>query len=316
MTSGTIAPKRNPGDGGRARLPDRTGHATGPDGVRIAFEVFERFEESGSGEPTIVMLPSAPIVHARQWKGQIHFLSRSSRVVTYDGRGNGGSDRPTEPDAYTEERVLGDLAAVLDATGTGRAILVGLCSDGVWRAIEYAAANPERVQGIVAFAVGVPLLTAPHPWRVAWSFEDPLPTDEGWAKVNRHYLRRDYAGFARFFFGELLTEPHSTKQLEDTVAWACEGSIDAMIADSEAEQGYDLASVEATCRAVRCPMLLVHGSEDRCQPISRARRLAELTGAPLVVVEGAGHLIPGRHPVLANLLIRDFVRSVTEATVP
>ena len=61
-------------------------------------------------------------------------------------------------------------------------------------------------------------------------------------------------------------------------------------------------------------MLLVHGTADRCQPIERAHRLAELTSAPLVVVEGAGHMIPGRHPVLANLLIRDFVRSLaTEA---
>jgi hypothetical protein len=43
---------------------------------------------------------------------------------------------------------------------------------------------------------------------------------------------------------------------------------------------------------------------------TRARRLAEIRGAPLVVVEGANHMIPGRHPVLANLLIRDFVRSL------
>ncbi len=61
-----------------------------------------------------------------------------------------------------------------------------------------------------------------------------------------------------------------------------------------------------------CPMLLVHGTEDRCQPLSRAQRLAELTGAPLVVVEGADHMIPGRHPVLANLLIREFIRSLEE----
>ena len=57
-------------------------------------------------------------------------------------------------------------------------------------------------------------------------------------------------------------------------------------------------------------MLLVHGTEDHCQPLARAQPLSELTGAPLVVVEGADHMIPGRHPVLANLLIRDFVRSI------
>jgi len=82
--------------------------------------------------------------------------------------------------------------------------------------------------------------------------------------------------------------------------------------DADADFDLDQAAVEAICRAVRCPLLLVHGSEDSCQPLARAQRLSELTGAPLVVVEGADHMIPGRHPVIANLLIRDFVRSLEE----
>ena len=201
------------------------------------------------------------------------------------------------------------------ATGTTSAVLVGLCGDGVWRSIEFAATRPERVEGIVAFAAGVPLLAPPHPWKVAWSFDDELPTDEGWAKQNRHYWRRDYPGFVRFFFEEITSEPHSTKQIEDAVEWALDGSVDARLADMDVEGTSDLASVEATCRAVTCPMLIVHGTEDTCQPIARSRRLSELTGAPFVVVEGADHMIPGRHPVLANLLIRDFIRSIgrTEA---
>ena len=48
---------------------------------------------------------------------------------------------------------------------------------------------------------------------------------------------------------------------------------------------------------------------------TRSYRLAELTGAPLVVVDGADHMIPGRHPVLANLLIRDFIQSLAMEAV-
>jgi pimeloyl-ACP methyl ester carboxylesterase len=206
--------------------------------------------------------------------------------------------------------MVGDIEAVMDGTGTDAAVLIGLCSDGVWRAIQLAATRPERVQGIVAFAPGVPLLAPPHPWKLAWSFDDELAADVGWAKLNRHYWRRDYAGFARFFFEEITSEPHSTKQIDDAVEWALEGSVDAMIADMDVDGSTDLATVEATCRAVTCPMLIVHGTEDTCQPIGRSRRLSELTGAPLVEVEGADHMIPGRHPVLANLLIRDFIRSL------
>jgi pimeloyl-ACP methyl ester carboxylesterase len=292
----------------RAREPDAAGQAVAPDGVPIAYEI------AGSGDPTLVFLPSAPIVHSRQWKGQVPYLSRHNRVVTYDGRGNGESGRPTTPEAYAPERMDGDLATVMDATDTQAAVLVGLCGDGVWFAVRYAAAHPERVVGIVAFAVGVPLLSPPHPWRVQYSFTDELPTDEGWAKLNEHYWRRDYHGFVDFFFDQLLPEPHSTKPHEDIVGWAMDGSVEAMLADAHAPGTGTIDEVVEIARAVRCPMLLVHGALDRCQPLTRARALSELTGAPLVVLEGAGHLIPGRHPVKANLLIREFVDSLSWGT--
>jgi len=298
-------------DSGRARLPDRSGYATGPDGVRLAYDVY------GGGDPTIVLLPSTPIIHSRQWKAQIPYLARHWRVVAFDGRGNGRSDRPTTGEAYHDDRLVEDIATVLDATETGRAVLVGLCTDGVWRAIRLAAEQPDRVLGIVAFSVGVPMLAPPKPHYVAAgaAFEDELPTSEGWAKYNLHHWRRDYEDFARFFFSEITSEPHSTKAIDDATGWAVDGSVDAMLADREAEFPFDLAAIEATCQAVRCPMLLIHGTEDTCQSPARAQRLRELTGAPLVIVEGADHMIPGRHPVLANLLIRDFVRSL-EGAVP
>jgi len=295
-------------DGGRARLPVRSGLAEGSDGVRLAWEEF------GGGDPTILLLPSAPIIHSRQWKAQIHFLSRFWRVITFDGRGNGRSDRPTDPAAYDDDRMVADIVTVLDATGSERAVLVGLCVDGVWRAIRLAAEDPGRVLGIVAFGIGVPRLAPPQPHYVAAGavFDEVLPTSDGWAKHNRHHWLRDYADFARFFFSEMTTEPHSTKAIEDATAWAVDGSVEVMLAERQADFPFDLETVEARCRAVRCPMLLVHGTEDRCQTIDRAQRLAELSGAPLVVVEGANHMIPGRHPVLANLLIRDFVRGLAQ----
>ena len=293
---------------GVARRPKTSGDVAAPDGVRIHFDVF------GAGEPTLVLLPNAPIIHSRQWKAQIHFLSRFYRVVTYDGRGNGLSDRPTDPAAYHDDRFVEDLVAVMDATDTAAAVLVGLCVDGVWRSVRLAAERPDRVLGIVAFAVGVPRLapTQPHYLDANAHFDEELPTTEGWAKMNAHYWRRDYADYARFFFRETTSEPHSSKAIEDAVAWALDGSVDAMLAEGEAGFPFDLPAVEATCRAVRCPMLIVHGTEDTCQLPARAERLAEITGAPLVLVEGADHMIPGRHPVLANLLIRDFVRGLPE----
>jgi pimeloyl-ACP methyl ester carboxylesterase len=301
-----VAPRTLHDDGGRAAAPGRSDVAVGPDGVRLGFDVY------GAGEPTLVLLPSAPIIHSRQWKAQVPYLSRRYRVVTYDGRGNGRSDRPIDPAAYHDDRFLADLVTVMDATDTERAVLVGLCIDGVWRAIRLAAEQPGRVLGIVAFGIGVPRIGPPQPHYVAATrvFDEELPTTEGWAKLNRHHWQRDYADYAEFFFAEMTSEPHSTKAIEDAVGWALDGSVEAMLAESEAGFPFDLEAVEAICRSVGCPMLLVHGSQDTCQLPARAHRLAELTGAPLVIVDGADHMIPGRHPVKANLLIRDFVESL------
>lgn len=302
-TAPTTHPMVRERDASRARYPDDQGYVE-RNGVRLFYEVH------GIGEPTIVLVPSSPIVHSRQWKAQIHYLSRHHRVVAYDGRGNGRSDRPTDVASYVDDQLVADRLAVMDATATDRAVLVGLCGDALWPTMQFAARFPDRVLGIVAFATGVPLITPPHPWRVQYGFHDELDTDEGWAKLNEHYWRRDYPGFIRFFFGELTSEPHSTKVLEDIVDFALDGSVDAMLAEGGVESSWTLEKVEAVCREVRCPLLIVHGTNDHCQPVSRAHRLAELTGGRLVIVEGADHLIPVRHPVLANLLIHDFVRSL------
>jgi pimeloyl-ACP methyl ester carboxylesterase/predicted glycosyltransferase len=292
----------------RAREPSAAGAARSPDGVRIAWESF------GAGEPAVLLLPSYPIIHSRQWKAQVHDLSRRHRVVTYDGRGNGGSDRPTDPEAYQEDRILGDLQAVLDATAVDRAVFVGLCYDGVLRSFEFADACPDRVLGIVAISVGLPFLAPPHPWRLSKSTTEAYDTYDGWRKENIHYWRRDYADFADFYYAQMLPEPHSTKVIEDCVEWTLDGDVEAMVAEAHVElvppHPADAAAMEALVRRVRCPVLIAHGTDDRCQPIARAERLAELTGAPLVRLDGAGHIAPGRHPVTINLLIRDFITSL------
>src|SRR4030088_1184893 len=66
------------------------------------------------------------------------------------------------------------------------------------------------------------------------------------------------------------------------------------------------SEVEAICRQVRCPLLLIQGDLDNCQPYERGVALAELTGARLVTLEGEGHIPSARHPVRVNLLISEF----------
>src|SRR5207247_4230167 len=122
-------------------------------------------------------------------------------------------------------------------------------------------------------------------------------------------------GGSEFFFGQQLPEPHSTQQYEDTAGWALDTAAEAMIAEREGRSAPTPSEAEALCRRVRCPVRTLHGSDDRCQPVARGRRLAELTGGDLAVLEGAGHLPQSRDPVKVTRLIAEFTDKVTGASM-
>ncbi len=234
------------------------------------------------------------------------YLARSFKVVTIDPRGNGRSDRPGTAAAYADTEWVADTIEVMDATDTDRAVLVGLCTSG-WRALLTAGQYPERVLGVVAMSPWAPFLTPALPHRVAYDFDAVLDTGEGWAKDNRHYWLQDWRGYAEFFFGELLCEPHSTKQQEDCVGWAMEIGAETMLLHNDGPlMSSSREETEALIRQVSCPVLVIHGTGDRCQPFARGKRIAELTGGELLALEGAGHIPMAREPVVVNHVIRDF----------
>ena len=153
---------------------------------------------------------------------QVPYLARHYRVVTFDGRGNGRSGRPAGAGSYISAEYAADALAVLDATGTDRAVVVSL-SRGASYALHLAAARPERVAGQIFICPTTPLAPfSPARLPFARRFEEALDSDAGWAKDNAHYWLRDYPGFLEFFFSQVFTEPHSTKQIEDGVSWGLE----------------------------------------------------------------------------------------------
>ncbi len=288
----------------RARYPDADGYVE-RDGVRVFYEAY------GDGEPTLLLLPTWSIIHSRCWKGQIAYLARHHRVVTFDGRGNGRSDRPREPEAYIEEEFAADAVAVLEATGTERAVLVSL-SRGIERALLLAAGNPERVDGIVAIAPALPLPPAAPRADATRMFNEPREDCEGWEKWNAHYWRRDYRGFLEFFIGRIFTEPHSTKQIEDAIGWGLETDAETLVATQLARRLADEASVRDLVALIDCPMLVIHGRDDAVRPHASGEAFAQIAGARFETVE-AGHNPQARKPVMINLLLREFVDSLSEA---
>jgi pimeloyl-ACP methyl ester carboxylesterase len=283
----------------RARYPDAEGFIE-REGVRLYYEVY------GSGEPTVLLMPTWSIIHSRHWKMQIPYLARHCRVLTFDGRGNGRSDRPSEPDAYREEEFAGDALAVMDATATERAVLVAL-SRGAERSLHVAANHPERVDKMVFIAPSLPLPPATPRLREMQHFSELRDEYVGWGKWNRYYWVEHYEEFLEFFFSQCLTEPHSTKQREDAVGWGLETDAETLVATQLAPRLRDEESVRNLVAQIDCPVLVIHGREDAVRPWESGARLAELAGGALTILEGSGHFPHARDPVKVNLLLREFI---------
>ena len=125
----------------RARYPDVEGFVE-RDGERLFYEVY------GEGEETLFLIPTWSLVHSRHWKMQIPYFARHFRVLVMDGLGNGRSDRCRDPERYGAGEFARDCLAVMDATGTERAVIASL-SRGAQYLLELGRQAPERVAGAV-----------------------------------------------------------------------------------------------------------------------------------------------------------------------
>ena len=119
----------------RARYPDEQGYVERA-GNRLFYELYG---EATRPVPT-AYLDTDPLALL---EGADPLLLAAHAGVTFDGLGNGKSDRPKDPRAYDFEAFAEDALAVMDATGTERAHLVCLSRGGQWT-LKLAADHPER----------------------------------------------------------------------------------------------------------------------------------------------------------------------------
>lgn len=140
------------------------------EGAAIAYQVV------GDGDRDLVFVPDfgSNLVYAWQspyWRGFYERLTRSFRLILFDKRGTGVSDRHGQ--FATLETRMEDLRAVLDAAGSEHAVLLG-SHDGCAMAVLYAATYPERTTALALFHPSA----IPHP---AEGLEEELrPLREGW----------------------------------------------------------------------------------------------------------------------------------------
>ena len=289
----------------RAIEPTAAGHVANPvDGVRTFYEVFG--PETASR--TIVFAPAGAYVHSRVWKMQLPYFARHGfRIVTYDCRGSGRSDRPDS--GYTPDLLAGDLLAVMDTLEIEQAALIGITWAIRWMG-PIAAHHPRRVTHLISVG-SFPALhsTEPAPdldeirQRMApfLAARDPDGPVEWYAED----MRNRYPELVEAVAVEDFCEPHSTKAIEDFAAWALETDPEHLIASCIEMTEHDPNDY---FHRIECPTLIIHGEHDPAIPLETGIKVHEaIPHSEMVVFEGSGHVPVARDPVKVNLMIHEFL---------
>ncbi|WP_430867245.1 alpha/beta fold hydrolase [Demequina aurantiaca] len=287
----------------RALEPTRTGTVE-RDGATLTYDVY------GDAGPTILLLPTWEYIYSRAWKLQIPFLAGRYRVVVYDATGTGRSTRPRRAERYGHTNRVADAMAVMDATDTASALAIGYSMGGEL-ALYLSALYPERFPGIVSIG-------GSHPWRVphpdrAESTWDGASGEEprGWEKFNREYWARDWPAFTAFFMDQVNSDPHSTKGYDDCLGWGMEQDPQVLWWTIDGSGDFDADDMRRRLAASRVPTLLIHGTDDRITTHASSVVARDLIpGAELISVEGAGHPVHARYPVMVNLRILELAERV------
>jgi pimeloyl-ACP methyl ester carboxylesterase/DNA-binding winged helix-turn-helix (wHTH) protein len=244
------------------------------DGLNIAYQV------TGSGSLDLVLVAGFVSHLMLDWteRRHAHFLHRLgtfSRLIRFDKRGTGMSDRPGGlPDLETR---MGDLVAVTDAARSERAVLFGY-SEGGPMSVLYAATYPERVHALVLYGSYARRLWAPdYPWGFRAEerarYAEQLEADWAWEADMRNMC------------------PNADEELARWWGERCRAATSPGAARALLEMN-SLVDVRAVLGSVQVPTLVLHRRNDIDSRVDEGRFLAErIPGAQFVELDGADHFI-------------------------
>ena len=264
------------------------------DDVHIAYRVI------GEGSRDIVLIPGMLSHVELFWEHPtneylLKRLTSFARVIVFDKRGQGLSDRVAE---QTLEERIGDVRAVMDAAGSERAVLYGW-SEGGPMSLLFAATYPERTEALVlcgsfASIQAEPISLQPEPWarslhelETHWGEGILVPFTAPSRSKDEAFLH---------WFGRLER------------ATASPGAILALMrANYEIDVRHILSSIQA-------PTLVLHRIGDRLVPVTAGRYLAQqIPGAKYVELPGDDHLLQAFDPDTLDLLIDEMEELITGA---
>ncbi|MEZ0367031.1 3-oxoadipate enol-lactonase [Mycobacterium sp. pUA109] len=226
--------------------------------------------------PAVVLSNSLGATH-RMWDAQLDDLARRFRVIRYDTRGHGASPVPAGP--YSIDDLAGDLIALLDRLGVGRAHLVGLSLGGM-TAMRVAARHPDRVDRLVLLCTATSLPPAAN-----WAERAATVRAHGAGAVAESVVQRWFTP------GYLAAHPDVKAAHQAMVAATpAQGYAGCCAAIGPLDLRADLASIAA-------PTLAIAGADDPATPPAKLTEIADgVRDGRLLVVADAAHLANVEQP--------------------
>lgn len=270
--------------------------------VQIAYQVF------GSGTKDLVFVHGW-VTHLELLWGHprpaaaLRRLGSFCRVINFDKRGTGLSDRVPVDHLPTLEQRMDDVRAVMDAAGSERAVLFGHSEGGPMCAL-FAATYPQRTEHLVvygSFAVRQP--QPGYPW---------APSPEQRAQHVRE-LREGWGGVAHLdrLAPSMVADPDFrnwwSAYLRSSASPAAAVALTSMNSETD---------IRAVLPVIAVPTLIIHRSGDRSADVRGARWMAaQIPGARYVELPGDDHLVWADPDPIVDL-VEEFVTGVAPATMP
>jgi pimeloyl-ACP methyl ester carboxylesterase len=246
--------------------------------VSIAYQVL------GEGPPDLVFVPGVISNVEYAWQqpavaAWLRSLASFSRVIWFDKRGTGVSDRVT--DVPTLETRMDDVRAVMEEVGSEQAVLMGV-SEGGPMSILFAATYPERASALILWGSDVKgVRTDDYPW--APSFDEAIRAVE---EAAERWGRRDYCDEVLRNAAPSVADDEDFKRW-----WASYMRLGASPASAAALLRMNMEiDVRTVLPAIRVPTLILHRTDDRLVGVHNSRYIAErVPRARGVELPGADH---------------------------
>ncbi len=258
-------------------------------------------DSGGDGRP-VVLIHGWPL-SAQAWEPQVSVLQAAGyRVVAYDRRGFGRSDKPES--SYSYDVLADDLQRVMDQCGLQDVTLVGF-SMGGGEVARYIARHGESRLRSVVFAAAVP----PYLMKTADNPEGPLTPEK--AQQSKHALEQDrgafFNEFTQNFFSANGTLLVTESQRSAAIALCQESAQHAALACMDA---FATTDFREDLKKVTVPTLVIHGDADAIVPFegSGQRTHRAVPHSQLVTVGGAPHGFNVSHAQAFNDALLSFLR--------